>query len=127
MTQPWHSRGRGRSRTQLLTNSYDIISLSAAVISNEVTLPISSSIVDDNQSESDFSSASSYTKSSTSSQTNIYNGHGHGRGAHLKQNVVPDDPHWIVTKLTDAQFKSNIRPKKPNELGTLGDHIQVTT
>jgi hypothetical protein len=63
----------------------------------------------------------------TQRSTTVAKGKGRGRGgvAPLKQNVVPDDPHWTVTNLTDAQFNSISRPKKPDELGTLGQQIQV--
>jgi hypothetical protein len=50
---------------------------------------------------------------------------GRGRSVHPKPNVAPPEPYWTVTNLTDAQFHSSKRPKKPDELGILGEQIQV--
>jgi hypothetical protein len=125
MPQSGHGRGRGKHRNQLLADSYDFIPSPIPVVNSGIILPKSSPTIDGSESESGFSSASSSAQSSISSQRSIPKGRGRGRGAHLKQNVVPDDPHWTVTNLTDAQFKSISRPKKPDELGTLGQQVQV--
>jgi len=118
-------RGRGRSLTQLLTNSSHFSPLWASDNTIEVPSSLDPSTIDENQSESGFSSASSSTKSSILLQTSVDSGRGRGRGAHLKRTVVLDDPHWNVTNLTDAQFNSIIRPKKPDKLGILGEQIQL--
>ena len=52
-------------------------------------------------------------------------GPGLSRGSQLEQDTVLTDPYWIVTNLTDAQFNSNERPTKPDEIGELGEKIQV--
>ncbi len=118
-------RGRSRSRTEVLTDSYNSSPFLTPTITSEVSLSESPSTTDNNRSESGFCSTSSSPKSLISSGTGVYNSHGRGRGVHLKRNVAPDDPHWTVTNLTDVQFNAIIRPKKPDELGTLGEEIQV--
>src|SRR5689334_18533282 len=115
MLQPIHGRGRGRGR--LPTGSYNSSPSLVSPITSELSLSPNSSPKDDNQSESGFSSASSDIQLSTSAQTKISTGR--GRGAHLKRNLVSEDPHWTVTNLTKIQFNSNIQPTEPNELGTL--------
>jgi hypothetical protein len=106
MPPPERGRGRGRNRTELHP---------------------SSPIKDDDQLESGFGSVSSSTESFTSPTTSVSIGYGRGRGrgSLVKRNVVPDDLHWTVTDLTPNDFNSTVRPKKPDELGTLGQHIQV--
>jgi hypothetical protein len=79
--------------------------------------------MDTSRPDTSFSSASSGTQPSATSLPVVASGR--GRGTHLKRNVVVDDPYWIVTKLTNEQFQSNIRPTKPDELGRLGQQIQI--
>jgi len=79
---------------------------------------------DPSRPDTDFSSASSDTRPTSTSSAAVATGRGRGRST-LKRNIVPDDPHWTVTNLTDAQFNSINRPKKPDELGTLGEQIKV--
>ncbi len=123
MSPSVQGRGRGRARTEPFINSSNSpLRSPPSNISNEQS-SLSPSTRDDNQSESGFYSGSSSIQSSKSSPTSIYSGR--GRGTHLKRNTIPDDPHWMVTNLTDAQFNSISRPKKPDELGTLGQQIQV--
>jgi hypothetical protein len=125
MSPSVQGRGRGRGRTEPFINSSNSpLRSPSSIISNEPS-SLSPSTRDDNQSESGFYSGPSSIQSSKSSPTSIYSGRGRGRGTHLKRNIIPDDPHWIVTNLTDAQFNSISRPKKPDELGTLGQQIQV--
>ena len=125
MTTPVQGRGRGRRCVEPLNNSSNSLPSVEPPSISEKPSSLSPSTRDDNQSESGFSSASSLTQSPISSPTSIHSYRGRGRGIHLKRNIVPEDPHWTVTNLTDAQFKSIIRPKKPDELGTLGQQIQV--
>jgi len=77
---------------------------------------------DTSRPDTGFSSASSSFQPSTTA-TPVSGGR--GRGTHLKRNVVPADPYWTVTNLTNADFYSSDRPKKPDELGSLGQQIQV--
>jgi hypothetical protein len=99
------------------------------VITSSTLLSQNSSPTESKRSESGFYSASISPEYSTPSPTSIYSGHGRGRGrgrcARLRENATPEDPYWTVTNLTEAQFHSISRPKKPDELGTLGEQIQV--
>jgi hypothetical protein len=79
--------------------------------------------IDTSRPDTGFSSASRDTQSAATSSKSAVQPK--GRGTRLKPNVAPDDPHWTVTNLTRAQFDTNDRPKKPDELGTLGEEIQV--
>ncbi len=125
MSPSVQGRGRGRARTEPFINSSNGPLRSPPSIISDESLSLSSTTRDDNQSESGFSSASSSIQSSKSSPTSIYSVRGRGRSTPLKRNIVPDDPHWTVTNLTDAQFNCINRPKKPDELGTLGEQIKV--
>jgi hypothetical protein len=78
---------------------------------------------DTSRPESGFSSASSSFQPSTTATPTVSGGR--GRGTHLKRNVVTADPFWTVTNLTNADFYSSDRPKKPDELGSLGQQIKV--
>jgi hypothetical protein len=80
--------------------------------------------LDTSAHDTGFSSSSSDIQPSPTPAQSAPKG-GRGRGDHLKRNVAPADPHWTVTNLTDAQFHSSKRPKKPDELGRLGEQIQV--
>jgi len=140
-SQPTKGRGRGRGATHStgpappsITPSTEI---SASTTSVVIDTPSSSdtptthesvsttpTTTDTSRPDTGFSSASSDIQSTATSSTTVAKGRGRG-GLPLKRTVVPDDPHWTVTNLTDAQFNSIIRPKKPDELGTLGEQIQV--
>jgi hypothetical protein len=116
-------KGRGRRPQTEYSNGHSIPLTSSA---NSVSPPSPSfSISDDYRFESGFCSAASDTHSSISSQTSNRNVSARGRGTHLKRNVVPADPFWTVTNLTKADFWSSDRPKKPDELGSLGQQIQA--
>ncbi|CAF3728399.1 unnamed protein product [Rotaria sordida] len=115
------ARGRGRGRQT--TNSNGISLSPASTTSSGVSLSPTSSTKDDNQSESEFSSSSMDSKSSTLPQRITYDVRGRGRP--LQRDIAPDDPYWTVSNLTNTQFHSNIRPTKPDKLGTLGQQIQV--
>ncbi|CAF4203077.1 unnamed protein product, partial [Adineta steineri] len=119
MSQPIQGRGRGRGRLiqqlSYLTTSSIGTSLQSGI----------SSTNDDDRSESGFSSASSDSYSSVVPPLITSLGRGRGRGAGLKQNTPPTDPHWTVNNLTKEQFHSNYRPKKPHQLGDLGEQIRV--
>jgi hypothetical protein len=139
-SQTGRGRGRGARASASSTNppppsitpSTDIsISTSPATEDNPpltstpiVHDPVSSTPSTDDTSAHDtgFSSSSTGTQPSSTSVPPAPKGKGRGR---TKQNVVPEDPHWTVTNLTEAQFHSTSRPKKPDELGTLGEQIQV--
>jgi hypothetical protein len=80
--------------------------------------------IDTSTPDKGFSSASSSNQPTPTSLTTTSKGR--GRVIQSKRNAVPpEDPHWTVTNLTYEQFYSNNRPKKPDELGILGEHIQV--
>ncbi len=139
-SQPTKGRGRGRGATHStgppppsITPSTDISASTTPFTSDttrssdspgthESVSPIPTKI-DASRPDTGFSSASSDTQPATMSSATIPKSK--GRGTHLKKTIVPDDPHWMVTNLTDAQFNSISRPKKPDELGTLGQQIQV--
>jgi len=141
-SQPTKGRARGRGSTHStgppppsLTPSIDI-STSATPLTidptgssdtpatHESVLPIPTTI-DASRPDTGFSSAPSDTRPASTSSATVAIGRGRGRSTPLKRNIVPDDPHWTVTNLTDAQFNSINRPKKPDELGTLGEQIKV--
>ncbi|CAF4340358.1 unnamed protein product [Rotaria sp. Silwood2] len=147
MSAPQPRRGRARGRSTVhsieppppsITPSIDV---SAATTPPTLDTPSSSSTpitnisvttttttTDESRDDTEISSASSTCQPSIatpSTGTSV-----RGRGRPIKQNVVPkdvvpEDPYWTVTNLTNAQFHSNIRPTKPDELGTLGKQIQV--
>jgi hypothetical protein len=123
MVEPVLGRGRGRGRFKESTNGKTYLSSVASPASSNESLSPNFSTRDDNSSESGFSSASTSCQSSVVSTPTVTKPK--GRGQHLKRDVAPEDPHWTVTNLTQSQFNENIRPKKPDELGTLGEHIKV--
>ena len=122
-------RGRGRVPINLDSSQNDIkFSPSSKPIVDDTTSPSQSrTIIYSDESESGFSSRSSSTDYSTSSKMDDHRGRGRSRHFFrpFKEKLLPEDPYWMVTNLTNAQFHSNQRPKKPDELGTLGQQIQV--
>ena len=118
MSQNVRGRGRGRQPTYSSCSSPSSVTSSTYVSSS--TTPIT---FDSSTSDTGFSSASSTSPQSIPSSSPIPIGR--GRGIYLKRNVVPNDPYWTVTNLTEAQFRSNTRPTKPDDLGTIGTQIQV--
>ncbi len=129
MSQLVKGRGRGRARNHppSITDSIAFSSSLIAIITSSTLPSENSSTIDNSRSDSGFSSTSPSIKYPTPSPTSIYASRGRGRGCRtsLREKAVPADPHWTVTNLTDAQFHSNKRPKKPDELGILGEQIQV--
>jgi hypothetical protein len=123
MPEPVLGRGRGRRRSPVLINSNQYLTPVVSSATSDLSLSPDSSIRDDDRSESGFSSASSGFPLSTMSSPTVPKGR--GRGDRLKQKLPPEDPHWNVTKLDNSQFYLNARPTKPDELGILGDQIQV--
>jgi hypothetical protein len=139
-SQGGRSRGRARqsqSSTEppppSITPSTDI-SISTLSITEDTSPSATSPVVHDPElststtldtsgHDTGFSSPSSDTQPKPKSVSAAPKGRGRPRTT--KQNVVPDDPCWMVTNLTDTVFYSNNRPKKPDELGTLGDQIEV--
>ena len=80
--------------------------------------------IDTSTGDTGFSSGSSDAQSIPAPVSTVSKGRGRGVSTQKKV-IVPDDPHWTVTNLTQAQFYSTERPKKPDELGTLGQQIRV--
>ncbi len=103
--------GRGRSRQ--LTGVADASRI-------DVLAPAIPATTDDN-----ISSAPDVVQSGITSQT-IATTSGLGRGGRLRRKIEVPDPHWTVSDLSIQQFRSNARPSKPTELGTIGQPIEVT-
>ena len=139
-SQPPKGRGRGRPTTQPTNPAPASITPAndASTSSTPVTLdtpplsdtpPTDESVTprppttDTSRPDTGFSSASTGFQSSVASTPIVTKPR--GRGQHLKRDVAPEDPHWTVTNLNQSQFNSIIRTKKPDELGTLGEHIKV--
>jgi hypothetical protein len=137
------AKGRGRPRVSAnptgppapaITSSTDASASSTpATIDTPTTSVISTTDVSaittpttatTSRPDTGFSSASSGFQPSATSSPTVPKGRGRG-GERLKQKLSPEDPHWTVTKLDNSQFYSNTRPTKPDELGILGDQIQV--
>ncbi|CAF5158588.1 unnamed protein product, partial [Rotaria magnacalcarata] len=106
--------GRGRGRIPKNAVYKDSSSFPMPTTSGDFSLPSLSSSKYDLQSESGYSSTS--TSSQPSPPTGPAVPTARGRGDRFKRNVAPADPHWTVSDLTAAQFKSNKRPVKPDEL-----------
>lgn len=134
--QPLFASGaRGRGRGRRLTNnnlSENHIKFSPSLeLTHNHSTSSSPSRTDtfSDELESGFSSESNSIDYSTSSKLNL--GHGHGSRHfrdHMRSfegNSAPIDPYWMVTNLTYEEFHSHQRPKKPDQLGTLGKQIQV--
>ncbi|CAF0807946.1 unnamed protein product [Rotaria sp. Silwood1] len=135
-------KGRGRGRTAIhstepslpsITPSIDVsaattpatidTSSSSTTPVTDVSVATTSTTTDESTADTGISSASSICQTPTVASST---GKGiRGRGRPPKRDTVPDDPYWTVNNLTYAQFHSNTRPTKPNELGTLGQQIQV--
>lgn len=138
--QPPKGRGRGRPTAQpttpappSITPSTDVSTSSTPVTldtppssvtpTTDVSVTTTPPTTDTSRPDTGFSSASTGFQSSVVSTPTVTKPK--GRGQHLKRDVAPEDPHWTVTNLSQSQFNSNIRPKKPDELGTLGEDIKV--
>jgi hypothetical protein len=102
-------RGRPRQRTQEATSLSD--DLSATAVSNTTDVDISSTTAD-------MQMAVTFPTTTTS-------GRGRGRGIRLGRVTEIPDPRWTVSDLSIDQFKSNVRPSKPIEVGKIGDPITV--
>ena len=125
-------RGRGRGRGHATLGSlsdYINFSSSSTPTITDMNSPLDErrTTIHSTESESGFSSASDILDYPSPPKSKICCGRGRGRTTSkiLQENIVPDDPHWTVTNLTQAQFYSTERPKKPDELGTLGQQIRV--
>ena len=116
-------RGRGRSRTKPFCDSENGFSYSAPHITAEKPPSLTFITIADNRSESGISSGSISPTSSEGPHTYSYKGR--GRASNLRRDIAPHDPYWTVTNLTQAQFHTHERPKKPDELGALGNEIKV--
>jgi hypothetical protein len=124
MPEPVLGRGRGRRRSPVPINSNKHLTPVVSSATSDLSLSPNSSIRDDDRSEYGFSSASSGSPLLATSSSTVPKGRGRG-GERLKQKLSPENPYWTVTNLTNSQFYSNTRPLKPDELGILGDQIQV--
>ncbi|CAF4484909.1 unnamed protein product, partial [Rotaria socialis] len=133
-------RGRARSTTHStappppsITPSTDISTTSTPLTfdnsstsdSPAIDQSVSPRAITTDQSRPDTGYSSISTSSQPSPPTRPVVTTARGRGARLKRNVAPEDPHWTVSDLTAIQFRSNTRPVKPDELGTIGQPIQV--
>ncbi|CAM2730437.1 unnamed protein product, partial [Rotaria socialis] len=121
MTSPF-GRGRGRIPKNACYEDSSTFPMSTTSSHSSLSSPVSSSKCDI-QSESGYSSIS--TSSQPSPPTRPVVTTARGRAGRWKRNVAPEDPHWTVSDLTAIQFQSNTRPVKPDELGTIGQPIQV--
>ncbi|CAF1368534.1 unnamed protein product, partial [Adineta ricciae] len=146
MTSAQQPKGRGRGRgtacatvappVPAITSVTDELPISSTP---ENTAPSPSSLADDTISATSQKSTTDTTKStdtgfaSTSSNVNQPTTtsstvpRGRGRGGDPKRIDPPPDPFWTVTDLTQRQFSTNDRPIKPDQLGTLGQQIDVAT
>ncbi len=123
MLQPVKGRGRGRDRLRNNPLTPNIFSQQLTpVIPSFTPLSENSETTKDNQSDSGISSTSPSIRYPSPPQSE---GDGLVSPEHLPETAVHEDSHWMVTKLTDIEFDSNKRPKKPDELGTLGEQIKV--
>jgi hypothetical protein len=140
--QPPPTKGRGRARIPTsqsgpaapsITPSTDIsqsitppttdFSLLSVTPTTDISTPSASIAPELSRPDTGFSSASSTFQPSTTSSTSVPKGR--ARSDRLKQSVAPSDPYWTVTNLTAAEFNKHDRPTKPDELGTIGEQIQV--
>ncbi|CAF3728415.1 unnamed protein product [Rotaria sordida] len=140
-SQPPKGRGRGRIAahstepppTPSITTSSDVSATTTPATLDtpsfcstpitDVSVTTTSTTTDVSTSDTGISSASSTFQPLVATSSTATSSR--GRGGHLKRNVVPQDPYWTVSNLTNTQFHSNIRPTKPDKLGTLGQQIQV--
>jgi hypothetical protein len=113
-------RGRGRGRQPIHSYYPFPPSITSPTDISRSTTPRR---IDSSSSDTGFSSASSTSQLSETSSTSVPKGR--ARGDRLKQSVAPSDPYWTVTNLTAAEFNKHDRPTKPDELGTIGEQIQV--
>ncbi|CAF3439875.1 unnamed protein product [Rotaria socialis] len=133
-------RGRARSTTHSaappppsITPSTDISTTSTPLTfdnsstsdSPAIDQSVSPPAITTDQSRPDTGYSSISTSSQPSPPTRPVVTTARGRADRLKRNVAPEDPHWTVSDLTAIQFQSNTRPVKPDELGTIGQPIQV--
>ncbi|CAM4770677.1 unnamed protein product, partial [Rotaria magnacalcarata] len=139
MSSPQLPKGRGRARPTThstappppsITPSTDIstpLTVDNSSISDspatDESVPSPTITTDQSRPETGYSSIS--TSSQPAPVTTPVVSTARGRADRLKRNVAPADPHWTVSDLTAAQFKSNKRPVKPDELGIIGQQIQV--
>ena len=139
-SQPGRGRARGRGQGSAtappppsITTPTDVSATTSPTpvdpqpTSSTPVAPDSGSVTpgptDTSTADTGFSSGSSDVQSTVTPVSTVPKGR--GRGGPGRKTTVPEDPYWMVTNLTHAQFHSNQRPKKPDELGTLGQQIQV--
>jgi len=112
-------RGRGRGFLRPLENPAN--SPPSSISSNSSISPTEWSSINDSKTDS----AISCTSSPISTPVSHRKAYGRGRAFRLNNNVIPNDPYWIVSNLTHQQFFTRERLYKPDELGTVGEVVTL--
>jgi hypothetical protein len=111
MTSSHLPTGRGRGRQRIQEASLSLSDVPATTRSTKT--------------DTDVSSTADDVQTVITSPTTTTSGHGRGRGSFWRRQVEASDPEWVVSNLTIDEFKLDVRPSKPMELGTIGQPTTV--